>query len=260
MSGSGPAQYSAVKQNEMNYLSQNGLPDRIEFIKITKSPEIMKKCWALFIPLFLMSLNFSAFWLSAQPVRLTGKKARSLRISPSEEARLLAEIFVLSNPLSDPNELVSFVLSKPYYFNENGPVTLAASELGSWILEHDMKGFDADCLSRIQNQLKKNNIPEAYAEKLLSDLKSGKIDCRIIGREFIWLSEILPAISKGDLNAYLNTGIETRKELENMKPVRRVMHNSDPEIAELILDDKYCFYQQLADRIQILALISNTEE
>lgn len=200
------------------------------------------------------------FWLGAQPVSMIDKSQSTFQISTLEEARLLAEVFLLSNPLSDPNELVNFVRSRPYYFSKNGAVTRAANRLGNWILNHDFRDLSSDCITKIQRQLERNNIPEAYAEKLFSDIRNGKFNCQIVARELIWLSEILPAISKGDLVAYLNTGIETRNELEDLRPIRYAMHNSDPEIAELILDDKYCYYQQIADRIQILVLLSNMEE
>lgn len=200
------------------------------------------------------------FWLGAQPVSMADKNLKDLQISTFEEARLLAEVFVLSFPLTDPNELVDFVQNKPYYFQKNGLVTEAASRLGNWILERHQQGFDPDCLTRIQSQLKKNNIPEAYAEKLVSEIRNGKFDCRIVAKELIWLSEILPAISKGDLNAYLNTGTEIREQLVKLMLTNCKMQNSDPEIAELILHDKYCYHQKMADRVQILALISNTEK
>jgi hypothetical protein len=188
---------------------------------------------------------------------VTNEDINSHSNSIGRTAEILAEVYMLSNPMNDPNELLGYIQSKPKYFREKGTVTIAARNLGNWILSNNVLSFEEDCLAKIDEKLKKENISGNYAISLLSDIKKSKFDCKSIGRELIWLSEILPKLSNGNLEEYLYTGTEIRLQLRKVVPLYEVMHNSDPEIAELILKDKNCYHQKMADQIQLLAIISS---
>jgi hypothetical protein len=217
----------------------------------------MKKCWALLIPLILMSLNFLGFILYAQPVWIINEEIKNPAISKEMSARILADVFVLSNPMNDPNDLVMYIRNNPQYFSTNGSITVTARNLGTWILSNDIMTFGDDCLEKIKIKLQKDNISVKYASELLFEMKKSKFDCKVIARELIWLSEILPELSEGILTDYLYTGTEIRQQLRKVISIYDVMHNSDPEIAELILKDKNCYLHKIADQIQLLAMISN---
>jgi hypothetical protein len=217
----------------------------------------MKKCWALLIPLILMSLNFLGFILYAQPVWIVNEEIKNPAISKEMSARILADVFVLSNPMNDPNDLVMYIRNNPQYFSTNGSITVTARNLGTWILSNDIMTFGDDCLEKIKIKLQKDNISVKYASELLFEMKKSKFDCKVIARELIWLSEILPELSEGILTDYLYTGTEIRQQLRKVISIYDVMHNSDPEIAELILKDKNCYLHKIADQIQLLAMISN---
>jgi hypothetical protein len=237
-----------------------GLPSTIYPIKVTKTGEIMKKCWSLFIPLSLMSLNFLGYILYAQPVWHPKGELLNPVATRTITARILADVYLLSNPMNDPNELIQYIQDKPEYFRQNGAVTVAARNLGNWILSNNIRSFEEDCLEKIENQLQKENFSKEYASDLLSEIKKSKFDCNSIGKELIWLSKLLPELSKGNLKEYLNTGTEIRQQLRMVIPLYQVMHNSDPEIAELILKDKNCYHQKMADQIQLLALIAQENQ
>jgi hypothetical protein len=219
----------------------------------------MKKCWALLIPLILMSLNFLGFILYAQPVWIVNEEIKNPAISKEMSARILADVFVLSNPMNDPNDLVMYIRNNPQYFSTNGSITVTARNLGTWILSNDIMTFGDDCLEKIKIKLQKDNISVKYASELLFEMKKSKFDCKVIARELIWLSEILPELSEGILTDYLYTGTEIRQQLRKVISIYDVMHNSDPEIAELILKDKNCYLHKIADQIQLLAMISNLD-
>jgi len=218
----------------------------------------MKKCWSLFIPLTLMSLNFLGFILYAQPARIDHDVSRFPAISYGKIADILGEVYVLSNPLNDPNELLAYVQSKPEHFGENGAISIAARDLGNWILANNVIGLEEDCLAKIERRLKSDNISREYASQLLSDIKKNKFNCKSIAAELIWLSENLPQLAEGNLKGFLNSGTDIRLQLKKVLPLYEAMHISDPEIAEIILKDKNCYYQKMADQIQLMALISNT--
>lgn len=220
----------------------------------------MSKCWSLFIPLTLMSLNFAGYILYAQPTWNNNREIGQHIPSKEITARILADVYMLSNPMNDPNELIQYIQSNPKYFRKDGAITVAARNLGNWVLSNDVRSLEDNCLEKIKKQLEKENFSKEYASNLLSEIKKSQFDCKSIGKELVWLSELLPDLSEGNIKEYLCTGTEIRQQLRMVIPLYQVMHNSDPEIAELILKDKNCYYQKMADQIQLLALLSNEDQ
>lgn len=226
---------------------------------IPTTQRTMKKCWTLLIPLTLMSLNFLGFILYAQPARIDHETYGFPAISYSKIADILGDVYVLSNPLNDPNELLAYVQNQPELFEEYGIITLAAKDLGNWILENNVTGLEKDCLEKIERRLKRGDISREYAAQLLSGIKLKDFNCELIARELIWLSENLPHMAEGDLKSYLYSGAEIRLQIKEALPLYESMQISDPEIIEIILNDKNCYQQKMADQIQLMALISKTD-
>jgi hypothetical protein len=99
-----------------------------------------------------------------------------------------------------------------------------------------------------------------YASQLLSGIKRSNFNCELIANDLIWLSENLPLIAEGDLKSYLYSGADIRLQLKEILPLFETMQISDPEIAEIILNDKNCYHQKMADQIQLMALISKSNK
>jgi hypothetical protein len=203
-----------------------------------------------------MNLNFPGLILYAQPARMDYSFERSPVISYSKIADILGDVYVLSDPLNDPNELLAYVRKKPDYFGKSGVITLAAKDLGNWILKNNVMGLEENCLAKIERHLMRNDIPREYASQLLSGIKKNNFNCKQIAKELIWLSENLPHMAEGDLRTYLYSGADTQLKPKETLPVYEAMQISDPEIIELIQNDKNCFHQKMADQIQLMALIS----
>ncbi len=220
----------------------------------------MKKCWSLFIPLTLMSLNFLGLILYAQPARLDYSLDRFPAISYTKIADILGDVYVLSDPFNDPTELLAFVQKKPDYFGVNGVITLAAKDLGLWILENNVTGLEENCLAKIERRLLRNDIPRVYASQLLSGIKKSNFNCKLIAEELIRLSESLPYMAEGDLKGYLYSRSNVQLKPKEVSPINETMQISDPEIIEIIQNDKNCYHQKMADQIQLMALISKADK
>ena len=219
----------------------------------------MKKCWSLLIPLTLMSLNFLGFILYAQPARIDHNIPGYPSISYARIADILGDVYVLSNPLNDPNELMAYVQDRPEYFGTNGIITLAAKDLGNWILENNVTELVENCLEKIERKLQRDDISREYASQLLSGIRNKNFNCKLIARELIWLSENLPHMAEGDLKSYLYSETGIRLQKEEVMPLYEAMQISDPEILEIILKDKNCNHSKMADQIQIMALLSKAD-
>lgn len=192
-------------------------------------------------------------------MRIDQDVSKNPLISSAKIADILGEVYVLSNPLNDPNELKAYVQSKSVYFGQSGIITLAARNLGDWIMANNVMGLEEDCLAKIEELLRHEELSPEYASKLLSDIKKNKFNCKALAAELIWLSENLPKLADGNLKDYLNSGTDLRIQMKNVLPLYEAMHISDPEIAEIILQDKNCYQQEIADQIQLMALISTVD-
>ena len=71
-----------------------------------------------------MSLNFLGYFLYAQPAWYPNSEMEHYISSKASNARILADVYMLSNPMYDPNELIEYIQSKPKYFGKNGAVRL----------------------------------------------------------------------------------------------------------------------------------------
>jgi hypothetical protein len=198
--------------------------------------------------------------LYAQPARIDYGIERFPAISYSKIADILGDVYVLSDPLNDPNELLAYVQEKPEYFGANGIITRAARDLGNWILENNVIGLEENCLVKIERRLNHNDIPREYASQLLFGIKKSDFNCKLIAKELIWLSETLPHMAEGDLLSYVYSRANAQLKPKEVLPMNEVMHISDPEIIEIIQNDRNCYHQKMADQIQLMALISKANK
>jgi hypothetical protein len=171
-------------------------------------------------------------------------------------ARLIGEIYMLSDPMNDPNELVCFIKDHQDYFMEEGILVKSTLQLGTWMLDQKKSSLDMESILQVKNKLVDCQISEAYAFELLVRFRKSNVNFIDLGRELIWLSEVLPCLARGDLKTYLCTGTEFRNNFGNILSWYKNIHNSDPEVAEIITNRKPCSRPVTADQISLLAIIS----
>lgn len=163
---------------------------------------------------------------------------------------------MLSDPMNDPNELVCFIKDHTEYFHENGRFVKSIRILGTWMLDQKKSTLDKESILEVKNNLVDCQISEEYAYQLLIRFRNSDVKFTDLGNELIWLSEVLPCLAHGDLKTYLCTGTEFRNNHRKIMSWCKCVHNSDPEVAEIITKDNHCFLQEAADRISLLAIIS----
>ena len=67
-------------------------------------------------------------------------------------------------------------------------------------------------------------------------------------------------MAEGDLKTYLYSGAYTQLKPNEATPVCEAMQISDPEIIEIIQNDKNCYHQKMADQVQLMALLSKANK
>jgi hypothetical protein len=214
----------------------------------------MKCIWlrysSLLILLYLThTVNTMAFLPSAN-------QDESDSLLNDKTARLIGKIYLLSDPMNDPNVLVCFVKEHPKYFKEDGLLVRCTRMLGTWMLDQKKSSLNRESILEVKNKLAECRISEEYAVDLLEKFQKSDIDLIDLGNELIWLSEVLPCLVRGDLKTYLCTQTTFRKDCRKLMSGYKCLHNSDPEVAEIITENIHCLQQLAADQVSLLAIIS----
>jgi len=215
----------------------------------------MKPVYPIYLTFFL--LFYCYLQVDGLANTITSQRIDNECLFNKETARMIGEIYVLSNPLNDPNELVQYIQDHLEYFLDDGIAVKSARALGNWMLEQNKTSLDKETIHEVKNKLIDCQIKEEYACKLLTQFCKSDINFTELGNELIWLSKVLPCLARGDLKTYLCTGTEFRKNLRIIISWYGTSHISDPEIAEMIMKDRNCYRRVMADQISLLAIISD---
>lgn len=214
----------------------------------------MKCTWLRYSSLLILfylilTVNTMAYWPTAN-------QDESISLLNEKTAKLIGKIYLLSDPLNDPNELVSFVKEHPEYFKEDGLLVRCTRMLGTWMLDQKKSSLNRESIPEVKNKLAECRISEEYAIDLLERFQKSEVDLIDLGNELIWLSDILPGLARGDLKNYLCTQTTFRKDCRKLMSRQSCIHNSDPEVAEIITENVHCLQQIAADQVSLLAILS----
>jgi hypothetical protein len=173
-----------------------------------------------------------------------------------KNARLVGEIYVLSNSMNDPMELLSYIREHKEDFTEDGIAVKLTWTLGIWMVQQDKSSLNRKRINQAKDKLAECQITEEYAYNLLKRLHKSEVSLSDLGNELILLSRILPCLARGDLISYLEMRPECKDNLKDCIIEYEGLHNSDPQVAQIITKKKNCYRRIMADQISLLALIS----
>jgi len=175
-------------------------------------------------------------------------------------AQVLGEVFILSNPWNDPNELAEYIDKNASYFTPSSTMIITMREVGNWLLSNDKATIQEKCRKSLDDLIRKYELPEDYSKKIIEDFKASNINCQSLGNELLWLAENLPKLKDGELYGYLEAAGDHRSEIQKLLAVHMPQNISDPEVEEIILNDNHCRDKELADQICLIALLSIFKE
>ena len=216
----------------------------------------MKRNWLIRIPFVIITLLFLLCFQRVKNINTLAYDGSSPIFLNVRTAGILAEAYVLSNPLNDPNIFREYINNYPTYFQEDGLIIQSAKNLGMWMQQHNKDEFDAKCKKILRKRLRSSNLSPEYVRQLMTEIKKDDFNCQMIADELIWLSEIIPELAKGNCKRFLCERPVERYNFRVQKICENVFHNSDPEIAEIISNDNNCVQKKMADQLLLLALIA----
>jgi hypothetical protein len=144
----------------------------------------------------------------------------------------LARIYALTNPM-DERDFRPFLSQNRSYFVENGEAVRLAKELGLTLIAAGVKSYDPGAEERAYRIAGSTGVPPEFAPGVARSLNSGSLELWSLGNELLWLSEVLPPATEGDLGPYQTTGTLARQQIRQVLPLLKVILKSDPAMAEL---------------------------
>ena len=160
---------------------------------------------------------------------------------PCDEAtsRIVARVYVLSIPLLSSNdEFFRIVETNPDAFAEDGLVVRCMRTVGRGLAQ---QGASAMQTYRTGSAVERfgGMMPEGLSHlpgQVDSSLQSYGTDVYAMGEELVWLSQVLPAVSRGDRAPY-NAGQTTSRQLARQAiPVYQMICQMDRSMCQVMFN------------------------
>ena len=242
----------------LGYL-RNPTPLIVRIIKNTKEGTMFKITRPT-APLLLIFVSVTIFYVYAQQNSYPSEDQNLKSQYDYSIARVLGEVFVLSNPWNDPNELAEYVEKHASYFNANSVMIITMKDVGNWLINNDKSTIQEKCKKSLDKLILQYDLPQNYSKQIIEDFKASNINCHELGNELLWLADNLPKLKDGELYAYLKAAGDHRSEIQKLMEVPPAWNISDPEVDEIIMNDNHCHDKELADQICLISLLSIFKE
>lgn len=138
-------------------------------------------------------------------------------------ARVVGQAYWLSNPLSEGN-LGEFLGRNNELFVANGHGIRCTKALGEHLIRAGNSAYDPNAYERAAGV-----GPIEFAGDVADSINSGSVDLFMMGKELVWLSNVLPAAAHGNFGPLNSTGTPARQQIRQVLPIYAMMMQ-DPEM------------------------------
>ncbi len=151
-----------------------------------------------------------------------------------ESARLLGQLYDLSNPMADGSDLVAFVNQYRTQLASDGALIRCAEELGKILIVQSLNAFSQSDYDDAYGSVLAMGGNMDQAQGIANDIQGGAVDMFMMGKELLWLVAVMPQAARGDWHPYNNTGTEMRNSIRQVLPIINMVMGSDPAMAQLV--------------------------
>ncbi len=138
-------------------------------------------------------------------------------------ALLIGMLYVLSCPSLETHEYDIYDMVSEYeqFLYEDGAIIQGMKRLGDLMVAHGTQNFNFT--NTVENNTKEKVIgmcnsvgleakAGSFSDKVVSGMRNEQLQPIIIGKELIWLSNVIPDAANGDWDSSHNTGSSIRRE------------------------------------------------
>ncbi|MCB2204468.1 hypothetical protein KQI65_06935 [bacterium] len=167
---------------------------------------------------------------------------------------MLAHIYGLSNPLRDVQELQQYVFQYQIELRRDGGVVQCARELGEQLVKRGVESFHKDDYDRAYKQAIALGGSMEQVHNVAGSIHEGDVDLLLLGKELIWLADVLPHAAMGNWEPYANTGTVARQQVRHVLPYMNVL-KTDAGMQSIVKNARIQFSPLAEEQIILLASI-----
>lgn len=150
-----------------------------------------------------------------------------------EAARHLARVYLLAIPIM-PGDVVGYVNEHRNRFVEEGDVIQMAKAVGSLLVAGGINAYDPETADRAHEAALSSGLNGEQAQGVADSISSGALEMVALGRELLWLAEVLPPVTNGNLIPYQTTGTARRQQIRILLSMYGPMLQ-DPEMRQILI-------------------------
>ena len=132
-----------------------------------------------------------------------------------------------------PSKLVSLIAKVPAEFSGDSRLIVCAKAFGDRAVLGTANAYDASAEERAV-RMWGPGMPTQLPGEVTNSIQQGALDLYALGREMLWLSNVLPAAAAGNWRPYLETGTPSRQASRQAMPYLKLMISIDPQSAEVL--------------------------
>lgn len=175
-----------------------------------------------------------------------------------ETARLVGELYNLAGVLkSSYMELQLFLRENDSAFARNSALTACMRDFGIFLQTQGHISYSKNPHSEIYEDAINVGANPDQARVIANDMTRDAGDMVLIGKEMVWLSEVIPSAVEGDWSLFQQSGTEMRQQVRMALVLMQQMN--DPSMNAFLQDAVSQFEPYMTEYIASLALMSDLE-
>lgn len=142
-------------------------------------------------------------------------------------ARDLGALMIQSSPIIEMNDdrvhnFGNWISGNAQFLKSNGPIIECARNLGNALISRGLSSYMQtdydDAYGRVLSM--GGNMDDGHA--VADSMTSGALDAMMMGKELLWLAQVIPAGAEGNWEPYFSSGTSARQQFRQMIPILKV--------------------------------------
>lgn len=127
----------------------------------------------------------------------------------------IGKLYYVASPAYYTNnwkQLNNLVANNRNLLRSNSPIIKCMKEVGENMQIEAMQSFDSRAGINAYASAISYGANASQARQIQTNIENGQIQPYLIGKELVWLSQVLPKAAQGDWSGFMNTGTFTRRQ------------------------------------------------
>jgi hypothetical protein len=150
-----------------------------------------------------------------------------------ETARAIGNLYLLSMPLMDHEDLVTFVQQNKSSLTEGSNIIQCMQKAGSRLTGAGINAYNPADYNKVHGRVLEMGGTADMAQDIASSMERPAMQALAMGQELLWLAKVIPEAANGNWDPYNNTGTLLRQGMiEEIRLFKMQMSYLDPSVDE----------------------------